>query len=256
MNYIEQIRGFWRSHEENLFTTTEVAVYFYLLEVCNICQWKNPFKRNNAKIEADLSISFNTLKNTRNKLQQAGLITFKTANGSPNVLYTLSKFDKVTTEVGVKVANEVPAEVGAEVLPPKDKLNKTETKPKIIPPTPRGERVKKEVFDFSFVEEDFRQPFGDWLEYKAGRKERYKTQKSLEVCYHKLKNLSGENSENAKKIVEQSLANNWAGLFEVRSNGTTTNKPSSREGIAANIAADAARLDADFERRKATGGNS
>lgn len=48
MNYLKQIRGFWRSHEEYSFTPTDISLYFYLLEVCNSCQWKNPFKRNNA----------------------------------------------------------------------------------------------------------------------------------------------------------------------------------------------------------------
>jgi hypothetical protein len=133
VNYLRQIIGFWSSHEEHLFNTTEVALYFYLVEVCNICHWKNPFKRNNAKIEADLSISFNTLKNARNKLQQCNLITFKTVNGSPNVLYTLSKFDKVTNEVGAEVATEVTNEVGDEVLTTKYKLNINKTN---TPPTP------------------------------------------------------------------------------------------------------------------------
>lgn len=131
MNYLELIRGFWRSHEEHLFTPTEIAVYFYLVEVCNICQWKNPFKRNNAKIGADLSISFNTLKNARNKLQQAGLIYFKTVNGSPNVVYTLSKFDKVNVEVSNEVDVEVDVEVDNQVLPTKDKLNINKTKVKL-----------------------------------------------------------------------------------------------------------------------------
>jgi len=128
MNYIEQIRGFWRAHEEHSFTPTEVAVYFRLLEICNICQWKNPFKRNNSKIGADLGISFNTLKNARNRLRQTGLIDFETKNGSPNVLYTLSKFDNVTNKVDIEVTNEVANEVDVEVLPAKDKLNKTKQK--------------------------------------------------------------------------------------------------------------------------------
>ena len=125
MNYLKLIRGFWRSHEEHLFTCTEVALYFHLVEVCNICGWKNPFKRNNSKIGADLGISINTLKNARNKLAQCGLISFKTQNGSPNVVYTLSKFDEVVVEVGSEVVVEVGSEVGSEVLPTKDKLNKT-----------------------------------------------------------------------------------------------------------------------------------
>ncbi|MDR0661751.1 MAG: hypothetical protein LBG19_13415 [Prevotellaceae bacterium] len=99
MNYIERVRGFWRSREEHSFSTTEVALYFYLLEVCNSCLWKNLFKRNNAKIEADLGISFKTISTARNKLQQRGLIAFKTRNGCPNVEYTLAIFPKVRDEV-------------------------------------------------------------------------------------------------------------------------------------------------------------
>ncbi len=128
MNYIEQIRGFWRSHEEHSFSTTEVALYFYLLEVCNSCSWKNPFKRNNAKIEADLGISFKTLSTARNKLQQHGLIVLKTRNGYANVDYTLGKFPKVRDEVRDEVKDEVKDEVGDEVRTSKDKLNKNKTK--------------------------------------------------------------------------------------------------------------------------------
>lgn len=164
MNYIELIRGFWRSHEEHLFTPTEIAVYFYLVEICNICQWKNPFKRNNAKIGADLSISFNTLKNARNKLQQVGLITFKTTNGSPNVSYTLSNFDKVTNEVDNEVGVKVDAEVGNEVLPTKDKLNINKTNNnikvefeqfrKLYPGTKRG--LDTEFKNFSKKHKDYK----------------------------------------------------------------------------------------------------
>lgn len=125
MNYIEKINCFWRSHEEHSFTTTEVALYFYLLKVCNICHWKNPFKRNNSKIEADLGICYGTLKNARNKLQQLGLISFKTLSGSPNVVYTLLNFREVNVEVDNENTVEVDNEDTVEVDSLKDKLNET-----------------------------------------------------------------------------------------------------------------------------------
>lgn len=165
MNYLKLVRDFWRSHEEHSFTTTEIAVYLHLVEVCNICQWKNPFKRNNSKIAADLGISFNTLKNARNKLSQAGLLTFKTTNGSPNVLYTLSNFDKVTNEVDVEVGTKVTNEVDVEVLPTKDKLNKkekecleVESNDSTIPPnsnnTPVKEKTREKIFENPDAEKD------------------------------------------------------------------------------------------------------
>lgn len=119
MNYIELIKNFWTSHNANSFSTTEIALYFYLLEVFNVCQWKNQIKRNNRRVEADLDISYNTLKAARNKLQQSGLLYFKSKNGDANVIYTLSNFDEVANEVDSEVANEV----STRSVHIKDKLN-------------------------------------------------------------------------------------------------------------------------------------
>lgn len=119
MNYIELIKNFWTSHNANSFSTTEIALYFYLLEVFNVCQWKNQIKRNNRRVEADLDISYNTLKSARNKLQQSGLLYFKSKNGDANVIYTLSNFDEVVIEVD----NEVTSEVDTRSVHIKDKLN-------------------------------------------------------------------------------------------------------------------------------------
>lgn len=118
MKYIDYIKLFWRSHDEHSFSTTEIALYFHLLEVCNICRWKNQFKRNNIKIQADLGISYNTLKNARNRLKQSGLIDFQSKNGNANVSYSLSNFDEVANEV----TNEVGDEVANEVCTSKERL--------------------------------------------------------------------------------------------------------------------------------------
>jgi hypothetical protein len=241
MNYINQIRGFWRSHEEHSFGTTEVALYFLLLEICNICHWKNPFKRNNAKIEADLGISFNTLKNARHRLCQAGLINFETRNGSPNVLYTLSKFDEVTTEVTAEVGDEVTTEVGDEVLPTKDKLNKTkQNNNSPLPPYSGGEGVdenlhleanlvkppgkekssaKKEKphINFDFVADDgFREPFLRFIEYRKSIKKPYRSQQGVEGCYRELLGYSRGDPAIAEQVVAQSIAKEWQGLFELK----------------------------------------
>jgi hypothetical protein len=122
MNYIEQIKGFWRSHDVETYPTNVIALYFYLLEVNNKTSWSVSFKRNNSKICADLGISYPTLNNSRNRLKQSGLIDFKTQNGNANVTYTLKEFLKVTNEVSVEVTNEVTNEVGSRLFKSKDKL--------------------------------------------------------------------------------------------------------------------------------------
>ena len=127
MNYIELINNFWTLHEEENFCTTDISLYFYLLKVNNACGWKSIFRRNNSKIEADLGISYNTLRGSRERLMSANLIKYVSKNGSSDVTYTLtsSNFDEVVCEVTHEVGSEVGSEVTHEVITPKDKLNKT-----------------------------------------------------------------------------------------------------------------------------------
>ena len=74
-----------------------------------------------------------------------------------------------------------------------------------------------------FVEEAFKEVFQTWLDYKKERQESYKSETSLKICYNKLLSLSGNNPEKATLIVEQSIANNWQGLFELKN--TNHGKP-------------------------------
>lgn len=83
----------------------------------------------------------------------------------------------------------------------------------------------KNKLDFSFVEDFMKAPFMEWIEYKAAKKKTYKTQKSLQACYSEMKKLSKENPELAIRIVNKSMANNWDGLFELKSNEQSLGSP-------------------------------
>lgn len=78
------------------------------------------------------------------------------------------------------------------------------------------------------VSEDFREVVSEWLSYKRERKESYKSHRSLQAFYSKLKTLSHGNPTIAREIINQSMANNWAGIFQLKTNDTkrTTNPPS------------------------------
>lgn len=73
-----------------------------------------------------------------------------------------------------------------------------------------------EKYDFSFVEDKYRNVFYKWLDYKRTRGEKYKAQSSIEASYKKLRELSNDNPEDAEKVVDNSIANNWAGIFPLR----------------------------------------
>ena len=134
--------------------------------------------------------------------------------------------------------------------------------PPIAPPDkdPPGLK-KKEPKKYSFVvAPEFEQAFSVWLEYKHQRHETYKSDMSLKVCYNKLVKLAGGDPATAMAIVEQSMGNNWAGLFPLRNerNGTTINQSTGdprqreRENLARDYAATIARRLAEDDARAGT----
>lgn len=101
-------------------------------------------------------------------------------------------------------------------------IYQTKTKQK-----PNKEKVKEKVskksqFDYSFVDPQFRKPFEEWLKYKRSKNQMYKRQCDLELCYKKLKKYSDGNAEKATLIIEQSMTNNWSGLFELKTSTPST----------------------------------
>lgn len=61
----------------------------------------------------------------------------------------------------------------------------------------------------------------NWLKYKSERKESYKSKTGLDKFIKHLLNISNNDPAIAQKIIDQSMANNWAGIFELK----TTAKP-------------------------------
>lgn len=100
-----------------------------------------------------------------------------------------------------------------------NKYNKENKEDNIILPNPSFFG-----FDLSFVPLDFLDAFKLWLDYKKDRREKYKSEKSLKLCLNNLVKLSNNNPSLALEIVNQSIASNWAGLFELKNNGNKEQK--------------------------------
>lgn len=94
-------------------------------------------------------------------------------------------------------------------------------------------------FDFSFVEDKFKEAFFKWLEYKReidGSKF-YKSQSSIETAYKCLLRLSDNNEQHALQIVEQSITNRWTGMVELKTQQYNGNSRQYNRTAAENIAA-------------------
>ncbi len=82
------------------------------------------------------------------------------------------------------------------------------------------EKKNKEI-DLSFLQKDFIPIVEKWLIYKKEKKQEYKGQTSINTFCKKLIEYSNGDAIIAEAIIEQSIANNWAGIFELKINGVT-----------------------------------
>lgn len=133
--------------------------------------------------------------------------------GSQETLPVVKKLDRGSQESLQGVVKKLDRG-GKETLPNNINIeNKDNNKLTNVSKTP----TKKPVLDYSFIEDAYKDVFRTWLIYKRDTfKETYKTQQSLQAAYNRLKKLSGNSPAMAMDIVEQSMANNWKGLFELK----------------------------------------
>jgi len=85
MKYLELSNQFWAKDVEHHFSDREIALYFYLLNVCNSGKLRNPFKLSNNVTVARLGWGKASFDRTRKKLMDAGLIDFRQGLGRGNV---------------------------------------------------------------------------------------------------------------------------------------------------------------------------
>lgn len=78
-------------------------------------------------------------------------------------------------------------------------------------------KAKKTELDMSIVAPQMLEPVETWLAYKKEKAQSYKPT-GFKTFYKKLCEFSGNNPQVAMAIIEQSMQNNYAGIFPLRNN--------------------------------------
>ena len=78
-------------------------------------------------------------------------------------------------------------------------------------------KAKKTELDMSIVAPNMFEPVETWLAYKKEKAQSYKPT-GFKTFYKKLCELSNNNPQIAMAIIEQSMQNNYAGIFPLRNN--------------------------------------
>ena len=85
---------------------------------------------------------------------------------------------------------------------------------KLANKTKLNNTILNETFDW--LDTDFEDVFYRWMDYKKSKNQSYKNDDSKKAFYLKLKRIANDSAFKAQEIIEQSMANNWAGIFELK----------------------------------------
>lgn len=195
------------------FTATEQALFYELVAICNGEDWRDVFDCSNIELCFALNVNEKTLIKARESLINAGLIYYKSGKNKRIISsYSFVKEFKTTVTTTVNFTANDTVDKGVNDTGDSTDYNKLKQKPN------RNILSKVSHGDFDFISDEFLEAFSLWLEYKKDRRENYKSEKSLKACYNKLVKLSKGNPAVASQIVDESIANNWAGFFELKNN--------------------------------------
>jgi len=88
----------------------------------------------------------------------------------------------------------------------------------------RREEKKRKEENRIDIDPKFQDVYNRFIEYRKAIKRPYKSNQGRQAFYNKLLQLSSNNPETAMKIVEQSIANEYQGIFELKQDKNNNNQ--------------------------------
>ena len=102
------------------------------------------------------------------------------------------------------------------------------------------EQSKEREVVWPFESEEFKTMWGIWIQERKDRRYKKLTPRGEQAALHDLQEISGGDEQTAIKIIKQSIAKNWQGLFPLKNNGkpqlTPEQQANNREQLARYLA--------------------
>lgn len=242
MNYITEIKLFhdWlETHGE--MTPAAVLLWYGLMFLTNKAGWRKGVALPMSRIEGVTLMTESRIYRARKILVEAGILEVEEKGSHRASVYTLIPFEEfrdlqsaLHNDTHSDTQNEGQNETQIDGNAPRALQNEAEndthfgsiTKPRLNRDVRKNQKKK---FSLEAWLEEVESPWNElmrmWLEYKKARNEAYTSEMGTKACLTKLKNLSGNSPQTAQAIIEQSMANNWAGLFPLSAQ-TSRGRPS------------------------------
>ena len=268
MNYLTEIKLFYDWLETHPLSANGIVLWHGVMQIASRSGWQNPIEIPSSLLETRTHLERTTIFRARSQLVEQGLLMLHNRGGRSHCAYTIIPFsqsvvlqnatqnardgDSVVSQIALQTATQSATQNdGIPLISNKTKLDSdkekikekevtgkpapisTDSKRKREKSSAQKEKRKKTLFTLEEwldgVDEPWRNIMHQWLEYKAARKEGYKTEVGAKKCLTMLRNLSIGNAEVAQHIIDQSMANNWAGLFALREAQSPGHPPNGRQ---------------------------
>ena len=209
------------------------AIYYFAIEHCNRLGWKEKFGFPSQMVMEAIGVkNWRTYSKALNEIVDFGfikMIEISKNQYSSNII-AIVKNTKAHTKALDKAlsmhSQKQHTKQRQSTVSIIKQLNKEQLTSNQISDLENIILKNKLRIGFEFVSPEYKICLNNWIEYKNSRKESYKSEKSIKLIYHKLLKLAGDNSDIANLIINQSIENNWAGMFELKNNGSQSNRSS------------------------------
>ena len=113
MNIFNLVSRFWRAAEEEAFTPSEAALYFYLLHKANTLKWQMPIRCPTTTVCAFLCTSKQNVMKAREGLRQRGFVEYHSGSGTKDIpQYTLIE---LPTPLSGQLSNELSSQLSEQL---------------------------------------------------------------------------------------------------------------------------------------------
>lgn len=229
MDIFKLYRSFWNWCFENpsKIKPTHIAIYSFAIEHCNRLGWKKEFGFPTTMVMEAIGVrSYSVYKRHLDEIIDFGfiemieasknqyssnIIALKENDNAPN-----KALDKALDKALIKHTSKQRESTGESI----ESIDKQVTSIPITSNKKNPISDLREKFELSL---DWAGLLNDWLEYKKAKGQTYKSDRSIKSFITKLQNLSNSDWVIAKQIIEDSMANNWAGIFKLKNNENNGN---------------------------------
>ena len=222
MDIYSLYRNFWDFAFSNpdKIKPNHCAVFSFSIEHCNRLGWKSKFGfPTSMAMEATGIKSYSVYKKTFEDLISFGffdIIQYSKNQYSSNIIALKENnkahskaINKALDKALIKHTSRQCESTHKSTDQSNDSIIKQET----------NKQINNKTINTEFIlEPDFRNLIDYWIDYRIKIKKPIKTQIGIEAFFNSLKNKSEGNLEIAKQIIQQSIANEWQGIFPLKNN--------------------------------------